>query len=314
MKKTAFSVLVLILITWGPLLVGAVEIPTPNFPLIARLEPGDGLFSQYLADVESARRRLFGGNGLSMPALAESLTIYAYTLASGEDLLRLAARCNVPYAALATLNRLPHASALASSGTVLLPSMPGLFIPETPQSDLEQLLRSTRDDTEGVVVTVRYGGRREQFRFIPGADFSPTERTFFLNANFRFPLRNYRITSSYGPRVNPITGNLRLHQGLDLAAPLGTEVFATRDGVVIDRGEDGIYGKYIILQHGDNWVSLYGHLSEFNVLLRDEVRSGGLLGKVGSTGQSTGPHLHFELRQSGRAQDPGKYLFRDGRP
>jgi murein DD-endopeptidase MepM/ murein hydrolase activator NlpD len=82
--------------------------------------------------------------------------------------------------------------------------------------------------------------------------------------------------------------------------------------VVTEQGEDPIYGKYIIIAHGDNWVSLYGHLSPIGTVLRSSVRSGNLIGRVGSTGQSTGPHLHFELRQNGRAQDPGKYLFKEG--
>jgi murein DD-endopeptidase MepM/ murein hydrolase activator NlpD len=79
--------------------------------------------------------------------------------------------------------------------------------------------------------------------------------------------------------------------------------------VVADLGEDPIYGKYIIIQQGESWVSLYGHLSRIETVLRSSVRSGSLIGRVGSTGQSTGPHLHFELRQNGKAQDPGRFLF-----
>jgi hypothetical protein len=267
--------------------------------------------------VDAARRRLYarqpaGAGQDALENLADALTIYAYTPAAGEDLLSLAARCNIPYASIVTLNHISHSTDLEDAGTLLLPSMPGLYIPEEPGTDLEQLLRSGRDEDVGIPLTIRHGGSVERFRFIPGEDFSPTERTFFLTPGFRFPLRNYRVTSSFGPRVNPVTGNFRVHQGLDLAAPLGTEVYAARDGVVIEQGEDAIYGKYIIIQHGDSWVSLYGHLSEINTVLLSSVRSGTIIGKVGSTGQSTGPHLHFELRQHGKAQDPGKYLFKEG--
>jgi len=121
-------------------------------------------------------------------------------------------------------------------------------------------------------------------------------------------LMNYIISSSFGLRQNPVTGNQRFHQGLDLAAPQGTEVYAARDGVVSEQGEDSILGRYIIISHRDNWVSLYGHLSRIETTLRQQVTSGSLIGKVGSTGQSTGPHLHFELRQNGKAQDPEKLL------
>jgi murein DD-endopeptidase MepM/ murein hydrolase activator NlpD len=285
----------------------------PAFPEINRLDNGDVLFRQYLSDVEAARGRIFNRRdaenrdaGSAGAALADGLTIYAYTPGPGEDLLSLAARCSIPYATLVTLNRLPTAA--AGLNTLLLPSMPGLFIPENPRTDLEMLLSSTRNDGRGTLVTVRQGRETERFRFIPGEEFTPTERAFFLNPGFRFPLRSYRLTSSFGPRINPVTGNPRFHAGLDLAAPAGTEVFASRQGVVTEQGYDPVYGNYIIISHGD-WTSLYGHLSEIYTVLRNNVESGSLIGRVGSTGQSTGPHLHFELRQRGIAQDPGKYLY-----
>jgi murein DD-endopeptidase MepM/ murein hydrolase activator NlpD len=236
--------------------------------------------------------------------------VYTYNPGKNDDLFSLAARCNIPYAALATLNRLSAPGSLEAAGLLFLPSMPGLFIPENPESDLEQLIYSVRPAQEGARLSFSRNGVTERFRFIPGADFSPTERTFFLNpGGFRYPLRSYRLTSTYGPRVNPVTGNLRLHEGLDLAAPEGTEVYAARDGVVAELGTDPVFGNFIILQHGENWASLYGHLSKFETVLRSNVRSGSLIGRVGSTGQSTGPHLHFEIRQNGRAQNPGSYLF-----
>jgi murein DD-endopeptidase MepM/ murein hydrolase activator NlpD len=151
-------------------------------------------------------------------------------------------------------------------------------------------------------------GRQESYRFFPGADFSPTERAFFLNSGFRFPLQAFRITSSYGIRENPVTGNTSTHQGVDLAAPEGTGVFASAAGVVVEIGEDPIYGKYIIIQHSEKWTSLYGHLQRVETGLRSEVKSGTLIGRVGSTGQSTGPHLHFELRQDGKPLDPAGKL------
>jgi murein DD-endopeptidase MepM/ murein hydrolase activator NlpD len=113
-------------------------------------------------------------------------------------------------------------------------------------------------------------------------------------------------------RKNPVTGNMRVHQGLDLAAPLGTEVYAAGNGIVTEVGNDPVYGIYIIIKHNDNWASLYGHLQKTLVSLRMNVKSGTIIGLVGSTGQSTGPHLHFELRQNGKARDPDKYLFLPG--
>jgi hypothetical protein len=283
----------------------------PPFPVISRLDTADTAFRQYLSDVETARLRIHNRErtGERAEALAEALTVYTYNPGSHDDAFTLAARCNIPIAALATLNRLPHPDSFIGAAFLLLPSMPGIFIPEAPESDLELLVFSGRTEQEGIPITVTRNSLSERFIFIPGADFSPTERAFFLNIGFRYPLRTYRMSSPFGPRINPVTGSFRIHQGLDLAAPEGSEVYATRDGEVVEMGTDPIYGNYIIIRHGEIWSSLYGHLSKFEIALQSRVRSGNLIGRVGSTGQSTGPHLHFELRQNGRAQDPGRLLF-----
>jgi len=278
-----------------------------SFPSINRLDTRDAVFKQYLADVETARRRLFGRER-EKNELGGLVRLYSYTPQKEDDLFRVSARCNVPYAALATLNRISHPDQL--SGAVLLPTMPGLFVPEEPGNDLERLIAGAREMEGGTVITVRVGGRSEQFLFFPGADFSPTERSFFLNRGFRFPLRNYRITSPFGMRSNPFTGKPQKHNGVDLAAPTGTEVYAARGGKVADIGTDPVFGNYIIVAHDDNWASLYGHLSSFSTSRNSTVTVNSVIGKVGSTGQSTGPHLHFELRKNGAAQDPTRLLFK----
>jgi murein DD-endopeptidase MepM/ murein hydrolase activator NlpD len=289
-----------------------------NFPVITRLNNQDIFFKQYISDVESNRRRIFNRerNNDSPSSLAEHLTIYRYVPRQDEDIFDLAARCNIPYAALVSLNHIRHPALLENGPPLLLPSCPGIFIPAEPVSDLEQLLAAARVNEQGaaaVSLTISQGGAgAETFLFFPGADFSSTERAFFLNSGFRFPLRSFRLTSSFGIRKNPVTGNIRMHSGLDLAAPEGAEVLAAGDGIVTEVGEDRIYGIYVIIKHGESWASLYGHLRRVETSLRAAVRSGTLIGRVGSTGQSTGPHLHFELRQNGRARDPGKLLFQAG--
>jgi hypothetical protein len=290
----------------------------PPFPLISRLENADTAFRQYVEDVDAARLRLHNRErrGETASSLAEALTIYAYRPGPRDDAFSLAARCNVPVSALASLNHLPHPDSFAGAPLLLLPSMPGLFIAEDPGTDLEMLLLAGRTGEGGVPIAISRNGATsdagiasERFLFIPGADFTPTELAFFLNTGFRYPLRTYRLSSPFGPRINPVTGNFAVHRGLDLAAPEGTEVYAARDGEVVEIGEDPVYGNFIVIRHGETWASLYGHLSKFETALRSRVRSGTLIGRVGSTGQSTGPHLHFELRQNGRAQDPGRLLF-----
>jgi murein DD-endopeptidase MepM/ murein hydrolase activator NlpD len=292
---------------------GAGRPPTGGFPPVYRLDLRDTGFRQYLGDVEQARRRLHlrDRTGESPALIAESLTIYNYRPEAGETIFDIAGRCNIPYSAIASLNRAAHPVSLEGAASVLLPSIPGIFVPEEAGSDMERLVAAARlPETEGVPLALYRDGRREQWRFFPGDDFNPTERIFFLNPGFRFPLRSYRLTSAYGPRRNPVTGNLRIHHGFDLAAPEGTEVYAAGDGIVTEIGNDPVYGVYLVIKHGETWASLYGHLSKIETTLRSAVRSGSLVGRVGSTGQSTGPHLHFELRRNGEALDPSRYLFR----
>jgi murein DD-endopeptidase MepM/ murein hydrolase activator NlpD len=274
------------------------------------MDARDTGFRQFITDVEGNRRRLAAVSRGRPEDIAEHLTVYQYTVKPGDDLLSVAARCNIPYSAIASLNRLGSPGTLAAGRLLLLPSCPGIFIPSNPESDLEKLVWAARHAVEqSVELRITTAVRSESFTFFPGADFTPTERAFFLNSGFfRFPLLSYRVTSRYGMRTNPVTGHPGVHQGLDLAAPEGTEVFAIADGTVTGLGEDPIYGNYIIITHRDNWTSLYGHLQRFDTTLRSAVRSGTLIGRVGTTGQSTGPHLHFELRQGGRAIDPSGRL------
>lgn len=285
--------------------------PEEAYLLIKRLNQFDEGFRQYIQEVEENRRRLFNrGRIPEEESLAGFLTIYRYLPSGEDDIFSLAGRCNVPYSSLASLNRVNHPSSFGPE-PLLLPSLPGIFVPEEPETDLERLLVSAREgDVPGERLWIREGDRSRAFIFYPGDDFSQTERIFFLNSGFRFPLRDYRISSPYGIRRNPVTGKLRLHQGLDLAAPEGSPVYACAAGIVTETGEDPVYGSFIIVKHGDTWASLYGHLSKIETSLRSELRSGTLIGRVGSTGQSTGPHLHFELRRNGRAEDPGRLLFR----
>lgn len=116
------------------------------------------------------------------------------------------------------------------------------------------------------------------------------------------------ITSPFGYRRNPFNGSPDFHQGLDIAAPMGTTVTAAAAGTVISAGWYGGYGNYILIDHGGGMATGYGHLSQIFVSVNQQVQKGQAIGAVGSTGMSTGPHLHFEVRINGKATDPAAYL------
>ncbi|MXW58652.1 MAG: peptidoglycan DD-metalloendopeptidase family protein [Acidimicrobiia bacterium] len=116
------------------------------------------------------------------------------------------------------------------------------------------------------------------------------------------------VVSGYGNRVHPIFGYVRFHAGVDFANHMGDPIFAAASGTVIQVKSREGYGNTIIVDHGGGWSTLYAHLSQYNVSLNQQVEIGQTIGFVGSTGWSTGPHLHFEVRYRGSPRDPAKYL------
>jgi murein DD-endopeptidase MepM/ murein hydrolase activator NlpD len=122
------------------------------------------------------------------------------------------------------------------------------------------------------------------------------------------PLNPTRIVSPYGPRLHPILGYTRTHAGLDLDGNTGQEIFAAASGTVIYSGYRGGYGNTVIIDHGGGMATLYAHQNSLVAGKGDEVGLGDLIGYVGSTGLSTGPHLHFEVRINGAHTDPAPYF------
>ncbi len=119
---------------------------------------------------------------------------------------------------------------------------------------------------------------------------------------------SYRLSSRYGKRSDPINGRRAFHSGNDYAAPYGSDVRSAGDGVVIFAGLKGGYGKAVEIKHKNGIITRYAHMSAYLVRKGQNVRAGDLIGKVGSSGRSTGAHLHFEVRSTDKALDPNKFL------
>lgn len=116
------------------------------------------------------------------------------------------------------------------------------------------------------------------------------------------------LTSSFGWRRNPVTGRHSMHEGLDFSAPRGTPIYAASGGVVTEARYHTGYGKLVEINHGNGLVTRYAHASSINVKLGQVVTKGEMVARVGSTGRSTGPHLHFEVRMAGEPLDPRLFL------
>lgn len=116
------------------------------------------------------------------------------------------------------------------------------------------------------------------------------------------------VTSSFGIRNDPFHGRSRMHSGMDMAAPVGTPVYATGDGIVRRARVAGGYGNLVEIEHGFEYQSRFAHMSRILVGEGQFVRRGTMIGLVGSTGRSTGPHLHYEVRIRGKAVDPSRFM------
>jgi murein DD-endopeptidase MepM/ murein hydrolase activator NlpD len=138
--------------------------------------------------------------------------------------------------------------------------------------------------------------------------FVERTRSAFLAMPFRWPVRG-PLNSRFGQRPSPWTGQLEFHRGLDISAGRGTPVYAPATGTVHAAGHGGEYGTIVILDHGNEMRSLYGHLQETRVKPGERVARGQLIALTGNTGRTSGPHLHYEIQVNGRAVDPRQYLW-----
>ncbi|TVR93392.1 MAG: M23 family metallopeptidase [Spirochaetaceae bacterium] len=298
-KATSYAFIALAFLTFNAGLYA-------QYPEIRALNNSDPVFRQHQEGVNEYYRA--AARNHERPPLM----VYQVRPRQNDTLLSIAARFSLPYSAIASLNRLDSPEIPHTHEFLLVPSMPGLFVPTEPETDLEFML-ANRLNQMASSVRVNVSGSPVSFSFKPGEDFSSEERLAFLRALFRSPLLEFRVSSPYGFRRSPFTGAMSFHNGVDLVAPMGTNVHAARSGRVIDAGYDAVYGQYVLLQHGDGYESLYGHLGRIVVDLEEQVRAGAVIGEVGSTGLSTGAHLHFEIRLNGVPRDPMQLLPRSGR-
>ncbi len=124
-----------------------------------------------------------------------------------------------------------------------------------------------------------------------------------------------RTASGWGFRIDPVYKIRRFHYGMDFSAPIGTEIYSTGDGVVkaVKTSRTG-YGRWVVIDHGFGYETLYGHMSKFNVKVGEKVKRGSVIGYVGNAGKSTGPHLHYEVHRNGKPVNPQFYYFKDLSP
>jgi murein DD-endopeptidase MepM/ murein hydrolase activator NlpD len=176
----------------------------------------------------------------------------------------------------------------------------------------EELWREGVKLRDGKIVAAEFVNQGKPYRAVRYSDaggrsdyYTPEGRSV-RKAFVRAPVQFTRISSNFNPnRRHPVLNTIRAHRGVDYAAPTGTPVIAAGDGKVISRGVNGGYGNAVILQHGGNITTLYGHLSRFGkARVNSRVKQGDVIGYVGQSGLATGPHLHYEYRVGGVHRNP----------
>lgn len=180
---------------------------------------------------------------------------------------------------------------------------------EVEEGREEQLLaevRQTRADYERRIADLR--AESEDISALLRQRQAGQATTVRGDGQLAYPLANAVVTSRYGFRTHPIFGTRRLHAGADFRGSTGTPVLAAASGTVVFAGRRGGYGDTVVIDHGGSLATLYAHQSRMAVATGDEVQRGETIGAVGSTGFSTGPHLHFEVRVGGTPVDPLNYL------
>lgn len=163
---------------------------------------------------------------------------------------------------------------------------------ETTSEEQKTTSEETTAEVENTTEVLTGAGGEDLILAKDKTSFSP----IYLSEKAVTPVKNYKVTSKFGYRINPVTKEYGFHSGLDLAALEGSDIFAAFSGTVETADSSAVRGNYIIINHNNGVKTLYGHCSELYVKSGDTVRAGEKIAAVGSTGQATGPHLHFEIR------------------
>lgn len=248
------------------------------------------------------------GEPLSIdPTPFESIRLTEHIVQPGETISGIAAEYGLHPGTILKLHPVDVRRLLP--GTVLtIPNRDGLFVSVEPNDSLSAIAKrygSTVQeilDANDLSTTVLHVG---ESLFVPGARMSEDAYLLAIGELLDWPLTSYRFTDGYGMRTHPISGAWQMHTGIDLANVIGTPVLAAADGRVVHvESQLGNYGRFVLIDHGNGYTTLYGHLDSYSVQRGEWVRRGQQIGELGNTGRSTGPHLHFEVRHNGVHEDP----------
>ncbi len=286
---------------------GSVGIPLTRAPGVALPTDADvdpTLYNLLVPDTTPS------ANAATSPVLLDRFKTSAYRTVTGDSLSKIAARFKLNIDTIVSWNGIRDARSLRAGMDLVIPNHDGLRYTVRRGDTLQGIASTWGVDFNGIldanmitddVITVG------QDLFLPGARMSPTDLGRVLGSLFLYPVQG-RISSWFGVRPDPFTGVASLHNGLDIVNKLGTPVLAAMAGTVRATGTNFSYGNFVIIQHAGGFQTLYGHMRKIVVVRGEKVSQGEEIGELGSTGYSTGPHLHFSVFRNGEAVDPLRFL------
>ena len=230
----------------------------------------------------------------------------------GETLSHISQNYNISYGTIVAVNNIKNARRIPAGTLLRIPTVDGLWY-EVRRGDTLSKISSMQNIPLNAILDVndiKSDNIREGEKiFLPGAKMNDIDLRLSLGDSFMYPLQGRYVTSRFGTRKDPKTGAWQFHEGVDFRGATGTTVMASLDGTVSVVGENRLYGKFIILTHGNGYKTLYAHLNSVNVKEGNNVIRGRKIGEVGETGYATGPHLHFGIyNPKGRAVNPLELL------
>jgi murein DD-endopeptidase MepM/ murein hydrolase activator NlpD len=230
----------------------------------------------------------------------------SYTVKAGDSVSGIAADYAISMDAIIASNNITNVRRLRKGEVLRIPNMDGIPYTVVGGDTLSKISAAMEVPLEAILDANDIQDENIDpglVLFIPGAKMRTEELKLALGEFFIYPVRG-RLSSPFGWRNDPISGVRRYHAALDLAANTGTPVNAALDGRVSTVGFNSVYGKYIIISHSEGYQTMYAHLSLTSVGQGAYVYQGAKIGEVGSTGYSTGPHLHFAIYKNGTAINP----------
>lgn len=237
---------------------------------------------------------------------SKELNFFFYKVQSGDNLSAIAQKLGVTMDTLISLNSMDNAHQLGEGQRIIVPNLKGILYTIRKNDSLEKIAKAYSIGVKDILDANDLedeGIKEGMLVFLPGAQLSEQERAKVLGYLFMKPLHG-RFTSGFGIRRDPFTGGAGYHSGIDIAGYTGAPVVAAKEGTVVYSGWMSGYGLCVIVRHQFGYETVYAHLSSVSVRSDAWVKAGQRVGRVGNTGRSTGPHLHFEVRKFGRPVNP----------